>query len=290
MPMNNIRKTVLALIAALAIGANTSQADEGAQAVVPPRPFADLITDDAALQAWWNGTNSLNQPLPEFSFDLPISEAAESTAKHFQNQFDLVVNPADPIAGEVHVKLDLKHVNAIEIFNAMNIYFETCNIPAHWKLTLNGNRPTAILETKKPPPPPAPPAETERKHTVYSIADILYTSGPQLPPVRADEIMDAVSEVLNDTQKPGRAAVHTPGGPEIKIHVEAGLLVFTGTAEETELVYHTLEAMRQTAAQKAVAEMTHKAMENLKNFEPGLRQMPRKPEELKIKAPDDLKK
>jgi len=260
--MNNIRKTALALIAAAAVSANTSQADEGAQAVVPPRPFANLVSDDAALQAWWNGTNSLNKSQPVFAFNgMPLDEVAQRIVNIFKNQFDLIL-PADSDLSTIPVKLELKNVNAIEIFNALNIYFETGNIPAHWKLTLNGSRPTALLEMKKPKE--TAPAEPERKHTVFSIADILYSNGPKVPPERVDETMEAVNAVLQDIQKPNTPAVNTPGGPQLKIHMQAGILVFTGTSEETELVRSTLQALTQTAAQQKIAEMTHTALEGLK--------------------------
>jgi len=245
--MNNIQKTALALIAILAISANTSQAGDGTQAVVPPLPFGNLVTDDAALQAWWNGTNGLNHSQPQVTFDLvPLGDTAHKILQLFTNQFDLVM-PADPDPNTINVKLELKNVNAIEIFNAMNIYFETGNIAAHWKLILNGSRPTAILEMKPPPVAAPPPAEPEKKHTVYSIAEILYMDNK--PDKRADWITKSLSDVLDGIRKPDRSPANTPGGPEIKIHKEAGLLIFTGTAEETELVFHTLDALKQTETQ-----------------------------------------
>ena len=39
----------------------------------------------------------------------------------------------------------LKNVTASEVFNAMNIVFETENTPLRWELRMNGNRPAAVL-------------------------------------------------------------------------------------------------------------------------------------------------
>jgi hypothetical protein len=132
--MNNIKKTALALITMAAISANISRADDGAVAVPPPRPFANLVTDDEALEAWvhGNGPNDLYKPQLDFTFELPLNEIAKKIVLQFKNQFDLIL-PSDFDPATIMVKLELKNVNAIEIFNAMNMYFDTGNIPAHWK-------------------------------------------------------------------------------------------------------------------------------------------------------------
>ena len=269
--MNNIKKTALALITMAAISANISRADDGAVAVPPPRPFANLVTDDEALEAWvhGNGPNALYKPQLDFTFELPLNEIAKKIVLQFKNQFDLIL-PSDFDPATIMVKLELKNVNAIEIFNAMNMYFDTGNIPAHWKLTLNGSRPTAILEIKKLPVTPAPPSvEPARKHTVFSIAELLYMDNQ--PDKRAAWITAQVSGVLYDIQKPGHPPANEsmPGGlltqgTAIQIHKEAGLLVFTGTAEESELVHSTLEALKQTETQQILKGGDPQPTENLK--------------------------
>ena len=130
----------------------------------------------------------------------------------------------------------LKDVRAVEIFNAMDLYFQANKIQAQWTLMLNGTRPTAVLAVLHPAKPPgdATPSETERKHTVFSIADISSVPLAEERGRGTAWITYSISMVLGDTQKPGHAAVNAPGGPDIKIHQDAGLLVFTGTAEETE--------------------------------------------------------
>jgi hypothetical protein len=115
-------------------------------------------------------------------------------------------------------------------------------------LTLNGSRPTAILESKKPPVT----AQSERKNTVFSIAEILYVpvtlgnedSRAMEMDKRASKMAQEIEDILNDLRKPNSPAQHEG---QFRIHRDAGLLIFTGTAEETELVHSTLEALKQNA-------------------------------------------
>ena len=289
--MNYIKRAVLGLIVAAALSVNTSQAGEGApargdgsRARGEGTPIHQLLqnlgTSDAALAAWSN----ISPALPEVIFDgEPVNEVARGVARTFKNQFDIILPPDDPETSAITVQMRLSDVRAAEIFNAMNLYFQANKIQAQWTLILNGPRPTAVLAVVHPAKPPgdATPSETERKHTVFSIAEILvYATGYPNIPVNTQWITNSISMVLGDTQKPGRANVNTPGGPDIKIHEGAGLLVFTGTAEETELVRSTLEALKQSVPaearrlsaereKQAKDEAALKAAEDLKNKAPG---------------------
>jgi hypothetical protein len=60
----------------------------------------------------------------------PLNEVAWNTAKIFKNQFDLILPPADPDLSKMIVQMQLKDVRAIEVFNAMNLYFEVQKLPA----------------------------------------------------------------------------------------------------------------------------------------------------------------
>jgi hypothetical protein len=289
--MNFIKETVLGLIAAVALSANAAQAGEGAPARgdgtrargegTPIHQLQNLGTSDAALAAWSN----IGPAQPQVIFEgVPVNEVAKGLARTFKNQFDLILPPDNTEPSAITVQMRLKDVRAAEIFNAMNLYFQANKIQAQWTLMLNGTRPTAVLAVLHPAKPPgdAAPSETERKHTVFSIADILYSpywAVLDLPErgIITPWITDSISMVLRDTQKPGRANLNTPGGPDIKIHEGAGLLVFTGTAEETDLVRSTLEALKQSAPaeakraleQRAKDEAALKAAEDLKNKAPG---------------------
>jgi hypothetical protein len=280
------KKAVWGLVAAVAVSPNLSPAGEGAQprdeggvprqsqarpqsayderlgkldGLFPPRKFQNLVTDDAALEAWL----VIGPPQPEIILEgTPLNKVAWNTAKIFKNQFDLILPPADPDLSTMIVQMRLKDVRAIEVFNAMNLYFEVQKLPARWKLALNGGRPTAILGMEKPQVAATPPAETEKNgHTVFSIPEILYASNSPLDKQSADNLEETISAALDDLQKPGRAKVNAPGGPIIKVHAQAGILVFSGTWEESELVRSTLQALKDTAQerQNTVREMEQRA-------------------------------
>jgi len=291
--MNLIKKTVLGLITAVALSANAAQTGEGTPARgdgsrargegTPIHQLQDLGTSEAALSAWSN----IGPAQPVVSIEgVPVNEVAKSLATTFKNQFDLILPPEDSPSAAARPQMRLKDVRAAEIFNAMNLYFQANKIPAQWTLMLNGNRPTAVLAVlhlAKPPGDAAPTGETERKRSVFSIADIFYVPGEPSIPVNSQWLTDVIVMVLRDTQEPGHPAVNAPGGPNIQIHQGAGLLVFTGTVEETELVRSTLEALKQNALTdaKRKAETEQRA-----KYEAALKAA----EDLKNKAPENLKK
>ena len=255
MTTTSIKNILPTLIAALAISTSASQAGEDTGVPVSPHStppsrhlgplspleFPSLATDEQAENAWLKV--SFGQPQIDISFhDLPLRVCAETIAKQCSNQFDLIM-PTDPDPNQIDVKLELKNLKApIEFFNAMNLYFQVQNVPARWKLTLNGQRPTAILGIDKPQFKPSP-----EFHTVMTIAEILYPPEGSAPLSqeerhrRAGWISGEVGRVLNDIQSSGGPAIAT-----FKVHEEAGLLVFSGTAEETQLVHNTLEFLNLT--------------------------------------------
>jgi hypothetical protein len=271
-----INQSVLALIAAAAVSANSSaagKAGEPSQESSPPRQFQKLVTDDAALEAWL----AIGPPQPELTIEgAPWNEVAWNTSRIFKNQFDLILPPANPDLSTMVVQMRLKDVRAIEVFNAMNLYFEAQKLPARWKLTLNGSRPTAILAIEKPKAIATPLAETEKMgNTVFSIDEILSAFSAAQDKPTTDNLVEAIAAVLDDVEKPGHAKVNAPGGPVLKIHAQAGILVFSGTWEETELVRSTLAALKDTALarknaaremeQRAKDEAARKAAEDSKN-------------------------
>jgi hypothetical protein len=87
-------------------------------------------------------------------------------------------------------------------------------------------------------------------NTVFPIPEVLHESNPALEKQSGDKIEDAVAAALDDLQKPGRARVNAPGGPVVRVHAQAGILVFRGTWEETELVRSTLQAVKDAAQER----------------------------------------
>ncbi len=250
--MNLLKRAAVALMGAVAVCANPCQAGEDSHPRDnggPPGKFQNLVTDEAALEAW----SSIGPRQPEVIIEgRALNEVAWNTAKTFQNQFDLILPPAEPDLSSMAVQMRLKDVGAIEMFNAMNLYFEAQKLPARWKLTLNGGRPTAVLGMEKPQAAPTPLAGAEKTgDTVFPIPDILCGSGPDLDKQPADNLEDTIAAALDDLQKPGHAKANAPGGPVIKVHAQAGILVFNGTWEETELVRSTLQALNKGQGTRA---------------------------------------
>ena len=134
-------------------------------------------------------------------------------------------------------------------FQRHEFVFSGAKTPARWTLTLNGTRPTAILSHAQPNPRLPPRHRPRRKkceHGVFHRGHLVCDQrGWDKQPT--DNLADAIAAVLDDIQKPGRAKVNAPGGPIIKMHAQAGILVFSGTWEETVLVRSTLEALKDAA-------------------------------------------
>ena len=99
--------------------------------------------------------------------------------------------------------------------------------------------------------PDALPFPAEKiSQTVFPIPDILGAASPDADKPSASHLDEAVTAALDDLRKPGHAKVNTPGGPILKVHQEAGILVFSGTWEQTELVRSTLQALKDVAQER----------------------------------------
>jgi|GEM_PF-6197026 len=92
-----------------------------------------------------------------------------------------------------------------------------------------------------------PPPTEKISQTVFAIPDILCTASPDADQPIAGHLEEAVTAALDDLRQPGGAKANTPGGPIVKVHPEAGILVFSGTWEQTELVRNTFKALRDVA-------------------------------------------
>jgi hypothetical protein len=83
--------------------------------------------------------------------------------------------------------------------------------------------------------------------TVFPIPDILCATSPNALKPMADHLEENLAAALDDLQKPGHAKANTPGGPIVKVHAQGGIVVFSGTWEQTELVRSTLHALTEAA-------------------------------------------
>jgi hypothetical protein len=135
--------------------------------------------------------------------------------------------------------MQLRKVTASEVFNAMNLMFETENTPCRWELKLNGSRPTAMLRVLPhlvPPvaPQPPPPAPTRRVHFVGDLIGDEKSGGMTM-----EQLVKTVSEVYQMSYGQAKGMV--------QFHKETQLLVFTGSSDQIEFIQGTLSALRMKA-------------------------------------------
>jgi hypothetical protein len=200
--------------------------------------------------------------LPDVNYNgLPITEVAADLKDKFPGEFD-VLFPVGPGNGKpfdwqiATVSLRLKHVKASEIFNAMNLAFESGRTPLHWELTMNGHRPTALLRVLPPNPGPAPtidpatglpvgqPPIWAQKPMVFFVGDLV--GDPKSGRMTVDQIVKTFDEI----SKFGFQGEH------ISYYDPAQLLIVRGTDDDIRFVQSTLAALREKAlldAQKIFA-------------------------------------
>lgn len=217
----------------------------------------------------WKG---LEKVLPEVFYDgVPIIDAGEDLRKKFDGEFDVLFPKAgfegDPWDWtQTSIFLKLKSVRASEIFNAMNLVFETAKTPLQWDLMMNGNRPTALLRNLHEPKPtdidpatglptssPPPPAE---KPMVFFVGDLV--GGPKSGGMTIEEVVETVSEVCKEAKIVPSA---------LSCHKQAQLLIIRGTEEDIKFVQSTLAALRNRVELDAERQSRAKAPEPAKTKE-----------------------
>ncbi len=201
---------------------------------------------------------------------IPLGEVAVDLRTRFKDYFDVLLphdlqyqtwNPGpviDPNTGlplpahapvevmdatTIQVKLQLKNVTASEVFNAMNLVFETENAPWRWELAMNGKRPTAVLRVLRELVPGvqalAPPFEPKKERMILFVGDLI--GDEKSGGMTMDKIRTTILEVCS------KALGRPPDNLSdlVKFHEAAQLLIVTGTSEETRVVQNTLAALKQ---------------------------------------------
>lgn len=186
--------------------------------------------------------------IAELHYDgLPLGEVANNLRHEFTNAFDVILpaawqNPNDPSAPmdlqSMLINVQLRNVTASEIFNAMNLVFETQNSPVRWSLKMNGTRPTAVLRVVPalvPPPAAAPNAPAKPTRIVVFVGDLL-GDGKLAGGMTIGQLLKTVFEVYRMSYGESKDA--------IQFHEGAQLLVITGTPDQVAFVQDTLRALR----------------------------------------------
>ena len=219
--------------------------------VVPTDPATDPATGlpisptTATYPQWvdsrWNDPDII---LTNVIYDnRPLSEVAQDLRARFHDTFNIILPmPVDgkDWACDTPIKLQLKNVGAMDVFNAMNLMFENDQTPLRWELTSWG-RPLVqlrVLPTATPKPEPAPPplpAETQRQ--VIFVGNLLgdETSGGLTMAQIVKTISDIWPTDFGDVNK------------VISFHKEAQLLVLNGTRPQLDFIQQTLQALGRKA-------------------------------------------
>jgi len=138
--------------------------------------------------------------------------------------------------GNTQIRIQLKNVTASEVFNAMNLVFETENTPMHWELKMNGNRPTVILRVF--PGPFSVPQEQPRRH-VFFVGELL--GDEKTGGMTMEQLVKTISEVYEMSYGTSQGPISN----HLQFHKQAQLLIAMGTNEELSFVSETLAALRQ---------------------------------------------
>jgi hypothetical protein len=233
---------VIAGAAGLAKGGTTNPVPALPQGQTPEHVLSktDKVSD-------WKDPDKV---LPEVVYDnLPITEVAEDLKRKFGGEFDVLL-PFGTAVGQnwdwtaVSVVLRLKNAKASEIFNAMNMVFETAKTPVHWELTMNGHRPTALLHILHEDAPIAAidpttglplSAKPIERPMVFFVGDLV--GEPKSGGMTIEQVVQTVSEVC-------RFAL---AGDHISSHKQAQLLIVRGTDDDIKFVQSTLAALREKA-------------------------------------------
>jgi len=245
---------------AMAMAGVVSAADQSGAPPAAPKLTAPTVIDPTTglpsppATSWKDaGWKDPDKILPNVFYDgLPLSEVAKNLRDEFKDAFDVLIpdgwrDPGNPDPAPsfdpqgVSIKLRLKNVTASEVFNGMNLMFESENSPVRWDLTMNGKRPTAVLRVLPALVPPVvpEPLAAKAKRMIYFVGDLL--GDEKSGGMTMEQIVKTVSEVYQmsygGTAKPSH----------LQFHKEAQLLIVNGTIDQIDAVQQTLSALRQKA-------------------------------------------
>jgi hypothetical protein len=263
---------VLILIAALTmVSAVAARAADKKNIVNPPTglPLPAAIDPTAAIDpatglpipppAQWKDPNWKDPDivLPEVSYDsLPLSEVYKDLRDKFKSAFDVLTpnewrDPRDPSKTigsfdpqSTLIRMRLKNVTASEVFNAMNLVFETENTPLRWELIMNGKRPTAVLRVLPELVPPGVERQPPQR-MIYFVGGLL---GHEPGYMTMEQLIKTISEVYEMTYGTSRGSISS----HLQFHKQAELLIASGTVDEVHFVGETIAALQQRRNMRSV--------------------------------------
>jgi hypothetical protein len=196
---------------------------------------------------------------------LPLSEVTHDLQEQYKEQFDVLL-PYDsaPVlrlapdgtsataeqidVSGIAIKLRLKSVTLVEVFQAMNMQFELERKPFRWELVMNGRRPVAALHILDDfPVPTGPDAVIPADGRPQAMSRAVVFVGNLLAQPNAGGAgitAKALLEVLENTTQETFPASRTR---KIQFHEGAELVVLTGTEEEVKFMKDVLQALTEKA-------------------------------------------
>jgi hypothetical protein len=227
-----------------------------------------------------------NMQLTNVSYDgVPVSEVARDLRTRFKEQFDVLLphsapeKSVNPFTGEAleavewtatPIRLQMRNVSSIDIFNAMNLMFENDKTPLRWQLKINGTRGIAILRILAIPNPNADaPKDVQRR--VYFVGNLI--GDEKNGGMTMEQIIKTVTDVWKMADASGKGVTTSARGVEIsggtiQFHKDAQLLVVTGTVSQIDFMEQTLKALEQKVNQGKIAQVKNTALQEiLKNVE-----------------------
>jgi hypothetical protein len=190
--------------------------------------------------------------LKEVTYEgLPISEVARNLREQFDSAFDFVI-PATwhapavaQIAPEfsdpssIPIRIQLKNVKVSEVFNALNLAFESENTPLQWQLKMNGSRPTVVLRV-------LPNAETLYRGAVKPMVKRIYFVGEMVGDEKAGGMsLEQLVKTISEVYEMSYGTSQGPISNHLQFHKQAQLLIVSGTVDEVNYVSEILAALRQ---------------------------------------------
>jgi hypothetical protein len=232
------RSWLLCLIAALTLTAAwAGRAADNTAAPLTSQPPKKTPKPDAS--AIWKDRDVLVEGTVEFR-NAPVTDIARTLSQQFSNKLDVLVPDSQDFLDspfKYTVSLRLRDATAAELFNAMNRIFEAGMTPLHWELTMNGDRPTAVLKVEQQTESrgtPTPQGQQAIGRTVMYVGDLV---GAKKPSVAMKEIAKKLMEVH-------ALAYEHEKRDLVQCYAEGELIIVTGTPDEIRFVRDTVERLR----------------------------------------------
>jgi hypothetical protein len=158
---------------------------------------------------------------------IPISEVARYLRETFKDYFDVLLPDSGNPGVQTIVVLQLKHVKASEVCNAMNMLFQNDRTPLRWELKMNYSRPTVQLRVLLDSPP-------ESKRMTFFVGDLI--GDEKSGGMTMKQIVQIISDVWAE-------AYNEPG--VVQFYEPAQLIIVTGTQEQIDFVDRTIAALQR---------------------------------------------